>query len=137
MIWIVLAVLLLAIAALLIVAAVLDGAAPVEVDPAGISVDTTVSGVFITGIVTGLLVLGGIAAVLVGIQQVRAHRKEIEYLRQRVAEQDKTARPAGNTQVDPSPDKSTGKDKRDKGEAEMAGTSRREKRRTDRSADVS
>lgn len=136
MVWIVLAVLLLAVAAVLIVTAVVQWGASVEVDVVGLSVDTTVSGVFITGIVTGLLVLGGIAALLVGIQQVRARRKEIEYLRQRVAEQDKTASPLARAQADKSPpaDNST---QADKGEAEIAGSSRRDKRRNDRSADVS
>ncbi len=143
MIWLVLAVLLLAIAAILIVAAVLEGAVPVEIDPAGVSVDTSVSGVFITGIVTGLLVLGGIAAVLVGIQQVRARRREIEYLRQRVAEQDRMARPAGAKQADKAAKASTATQgdptsreatatPSSRGDTETGGSSRREKRRNDR-----
>lgn len=150
MLWILLAVLLLAVAAVLIVTAVVQWSASVEVDIVGINVDTTVAGIFITGLVAGLLVLGGIAALLVGIQQLRARSKEIEYLRQRVAEQDKVARPADALPADPGPaadaspqaDKSTRGNNSapggDKGEADTASTtSRREKRRSDRSAEVS
>lgn len=143
MVWIVLAALLFAIAALLIVTAVLEGAVPVEVDAVGTSLDTTVAGIFITGVVTTLLVLGGIAASLVGIQQMRARRKEIEYLRQRVAEQDRMVRPVSGAQADTAAqgDKSTPTDKAARGEqneAETGGSARREKRRNDRSeADAS
>lgn len=148
MIWILLAVLLLAVAAVLIVTAAVEWSAAVEVDVLGFSAETTLAGVFFTGAVTGLLVLGGVAASLVGIQQVLAHRREIEYLRQRVAEQDRLASIAGtgggatvpqrgkDPQAGKNPQSAEGPDQ-GKGEAAMAGTSRREKRRTDRSADVS
>src|SRR5690606_31002803 len=134
-------------AAVLIVTAAVEWSAAVEVDVRGFSAETTLAGIFFTGTVTGVLVLGGVAASLVGIQHVLAQRMEIEYLRQRVAEQDRLASIAGtggatvpqrgkDPQAGKNPQSAEGPDQ-GKGEAAMAGTSRREKRRTDRSADVS
>lgn len=85
---IVLALLLLTVAILLIVAAVVEGSDPMAVEVFDLDLDTTIWGVFVAGIAAGLIALAGLTALRVGIQQTRARRREIKYLRQKVAEQE-------------------------------------------------
>src|SRR5690606_31009883 len=72
----------------LIVVVVMEGGGSVAVEAFGVSVDTTVWAVFIAGVVTGLLALAGVVALLAEVRRMQARRREIEYLRQKVAEQE-------------------------------------------------
>lgn len=83
-----LAIFLLVVAIALIVAAVLEGGDTVALQVFGVDLDTTVVGVFLAGVLTGLIALAGFAALMIGIRQAQARRKEIEYLRQKVAERE-------------------------------------------------
>lgn len=109
---IVLALLLLAVAALLTVSAVV-GSDSVAVEVLNLDFNTTTLGVFLAGLGTGLIVLVGVALLVVGMRQTRARRREIEYLRQKVAEQNTAAGqsssdeatdgPADQDESDPNP----------------------------------
>lgn len=87
---IILAVLLLALAIFLIVTAVVEGGGAVTVEAFNNEFETTTLGVFLAGVGTGLIVLAGVVVLRVGVRKVQARRREIEYLRQKVAEQDQT-----------------------------------------------
>ncbi len=85
MIMIVVGVLLLAVAAFVIVTAVVTGSDSVPVEVFNVDLQPTTWGVFVAGMVTGFLVLAGVAAFVVGVRQVQARRHEIEELRRKVA----------------------------------------------------
>ncbi|PSL00410.1 hypothetical protein CLV30_11670 [Haloactinopolyspora alba] len=88
MLMILLALLLLAVTVVVVVAVVLDGSGSVAVDVFGLEFDTTVWGVFVAGVVTGLVALAGLAALAAGVRRIRARREEIVQLRRKVAEQE-------------------------------------------------
>jgi uncharacterized membrane protein (DUF106 family) len=96
---IVFAVLLLVVAAVLIVAAVAAGGEAVTTEVFTLGIEAPLWSVFLAGAVTILIAVAGAAALTIGIRQVQAHRKEIEYLRQRVAEQDQAGNPTGSSQA--------------------------------------
>ncbi|NED96230.1 hypothetical protein G1H11_13005 [Phytoactinopolyspora alkaliphila] len=83
-----LAIFLFIVAIALVVAVVLEGGDPVALQVFDASVDTTVIGVFLAGVLTGLIALAGFAVLMIGIRRSQARRKEIEYLRQKVAERE-------------------------------------------------
>ncbi|AYY12178.1 hypothetical protein EF847_05125 [Actinobacteria bacterium YIM 96077] len=91
-----LSVLLLVLALAVIVVVVIEGGDAVTVEAFGTEVDTTVWAVFVAGVVTGLIMLAGVAVALVGVRRAQARRKEIEYLRQKVAEQEGSGPYAGS-----------------------------------------
>lgn len=111
---IVLAVLLLALAGALAIAAVLaTGTATVEV--LDMEFGTSILGVFLAGLATGLITLVAVAALVIGIRQVRARRAEMKYLRQRVAEQDsEPAQPDAGEPAEPRPDSEADGDEPDR-----------------------
>lgn len=90
-----LAVLLLAAATVLTIVVVTQGGDTAAFEVLGRDVDTTVWGVFLAGVVTGLIVLAGIAALGVGVRRWQSRRKEVKDLRQRVAQQEDTEPYAG------------------------------------------
>lgn len=85
MIMILVGALLLVVAAVVVVAAVATGSDAVAVEVFNVDLELTIWGVFVAGVVTGLVVLAGIAALVVGVRQVRARRHEVEELRRKVA----------------------------------------------------
>lgn len=82
-----LALVLLAVAVVLTVVAVL-GSGSVSLEVLNYDLSTTVLGVFLAGVVTGLLVVVGIAVLLSGVRRAKAQRREMRYLRRKVAQQD-------------------------------------------------
>lgn len=80
---------LLAVAAALVVVAVWEGGDALAVEAFGQTADTTIWGVFLAGAVTGMIAVAGIVAMSSGIRRKRDHAREFEYLRQRVAEQER------------------------------------------------
>lgn len=115
---IVLGLLLLAVAVAVIVIVVIEGGAVVELEVFGRSVETQAWGVFVAGVATGFVVLGGIAVLAMGIRRAQARRREIEYLRERVAEREHTASDLGDDE--PAPGNSWGT-----GEGQNSGLGRR------------
>ena len=85
MIMIVVGVLLIAVAIFVIVAAVTAGGDSVAIELVNVDVEPTAWVVFVAGIVTGVIVVAGVAALVVGIRQVQARRREIDELRRKVA----------------------------------------------------
>lgn len=85
MIMIVVGVLLLAVAAVVSVTAVVTGSDSVAVEVFNVDLELTTWGAFVAGVVTGVVVLAGIAALVIGVRQVQARRHEIEELRRKVA----------------------------------------------------
>lgn len=81
--------LLLAVAVALVFVAIWEGGDALGVEAFGLTADTTISGVFLAGVLTGLIALTGVVALSVGVRRKREHNREFEYLRQRVAEQDR------------------------------------------------
>lgn len=80
---------LLVLAAAVVFVAVWEGGDALGVEAFGFSAETTVWAVFLGGVATGLIALSGIVAVSAGVRRKRAHSREFEYLRQRVAKQDR------------------------------------------------
>jgi hypothetical protein len=74
MIMLVLGLLLLAAAIVLIVAVVVKGTDVVAVEVFDVGLDTTIWGVFVGGVATGVIVLAGLAALKLGIQRIRPRR---------------------------------------------------------------
>ncbi|NDL58825.1 hypothetical protein [Phytoactinopolyspora mesophila] len=89
---IVLAVLLLAAVIALIATVVVEGGGTVTIEALGFSVESTVWAVFVGGLAAGLLLVAGLAVLAVGLRQVQERRREIEYLRKKVAEHEKNER---------------------------------------------
>lgn len=85
MIMIVVGALLLAVAAVVSVTAVVTGSDSVAVEVFNVDLELTTWGAFVAGVVTGVVVLAGIAALVIGVRQVQARRHEIEELRRKVA----------------------------------------------------
>ncbi|HEX6232100.1 MAG TPA: hypothetical protein VFZ63_03135 [Jiangellaceae bacterium] len=85
MILIVVAVVLLIVAAGLTVAALVAGRESVTFDVFDQTVSTTVGIVFLAGVIAGLVLLGAIAAAMVGSRRARARRREMRELRHKVA----------------------------------------------------
>lgn len=85
MIMIMVGVLLLAVAIFVIVTAVAAGGDSVAIEVFNVEVEPTAWGVFVAGVVTGVIVLAGVVALVVGIRQVQARLGEIEELRRKVA----------------------------------------------------
>lgn len=90
---ILLALLLIAVAVALVTLAVVEGSASVTVEAFDRSIDTSLSGVFAAGVVTGLIALAGSILFVAGIRRSRARRREIEYLRRKVAQQERDTAP--------------------------------------------
>lgn len=83
-----LAIVLFIVVIVLVVAVVLEGGDPVTLQVFDFSLDTTVVGVFLAGVLTGLVALAAFALLMIGVRRSQARRKEIEYLRQKVAERE-------------------------------------------------
>lgn len=83
--------LLLAVAIGVSVAALVGSSGTLAVEVFDLELDTTISGVFFVGVVTGVIALTGVVAVAGGIRRKRAHSREFEYLRHKVAEQERAA----------------------------------------------
>lgn len=94
MIILVLGLLLLAVAIVLIITAVAASGESVAYDVFGLDFEILAWGVFVAGIITALIAMGGVIALRAGVQQVGSSRKEIEFLRQRVAELEQAESPA-------------------------------------------
>jgi hypothetical protein len=88
LIMIALAIILFLVAISLVIAVVLEGGDPVTLQVFDFTLETTVIGVFLAGVLTGLVALAGLAVLMIGIRRAQARRKEIEYLRQKVAERE-------------------------------------------------
>lgn len=88
---ILLALLLLAVAVFLVAVAIMDGGSTVTLDVFDRTVDTPLWGVFVAGVLTGLIALGGLMMFTAGVRRSRERRREIEYLRRKVAQQDREA----------------------------------------------
>ncbi|PSK97860.1 hypothetical protein CLV30_12116 [Haloactinopolyspora alba] len=88
---ILLALLLLAAVVALVVGVVLDGGESVAFDVFTVGVDTPLWGVFAGGVGTGLVALTGVIALVAGIRRARERRREIEYLRRKVAQHERAA----------------------------------------------
>ena len=82
---IVIAALLVAGAVALAIGAVVAGGDSVAVDAFGLTVDTTLWGVFLAGAVAALALLAALALFSIGTRQVRARRREVKELRRKVA----------------------------------------------------
>lgn len=89
---ILLALLLVAVAGLLVAVALLEGGDAVVVDVFDRQIDTQLWGVFLGGVVAGVILLAGLITLVVGIRRLRARREEIEYLRRKVAQQERADR---------------------------------------------
>ncbi|WP_129668036.1 LapA family protein [Phytoactinopolyspora endophytica] len=85
-----LAILLLAVAIALAVIVVLEGGETVAMDVFGAGFDIPAWGVFLAGAGTGLIALCGLALLLFGIRQVQERRRELEYLRKKVRDQERS-----------------------------------------------
>jgi uncharacterized membrane protein (DUF106 family) len=85
MIMIVVGLLLIAAAIFVIVTAVTAGGNSVAIELVNVDVEPAAWVVFVAGIVTGVIVLAGVAALVLGIRQIQAHNREIEELRRKVA----------------------------------------------------
>ncbi|WP_166352918.1 hypothetical protein [Phytoactinopolyspora limicola] len=90
---IVVAVLVLAAVIALVIAVVVEGGEAVTVEALGSSVHTTVLGVFAAGLVAGLVLVGALALLAFGVRQVQARRREIDYLRKKIAEHERADEP--------------------------------------------
>ena len=88
---IVLALFLLVVATGLAVVAVMDGGSTVSVDVVGVGVESPLWGVFLTGVATGLIALAGLLTLVTGIRRSKERRREIEYLRRKVAQHEREA----------------------------------------------
>jgi hypothetical protein len=95
MIILVLGLLLLAVAVVLIVAAVAGTGDSVSFEVFGLDFEIWAWGVFVAGVVTTLIAVGGVIALRAGVQHIGTSRKEIEFLRQRVAELEQGESQAG------------------------------------------
>jgi hypothetical protein len=91
-IMIVLAVLLLAAVIALIAIVVVEGGGTVAIEALGFSVEPTIWAVFVAGLGAGLLLMAGLAVLAIGARQVQERRREIEYLRKKVAEHERHER---------------------------------------------
>jgi hypothetical protein len=98
MIILVLGLLLLALAVVLIIVAAVGTGDSVAFDVFGLDFEIWAWGVFVAGVVTALIAIGGVAALRVGAQQIGTSRKEIEFLRQTVAELEQGEPQAGRVE---------------------------------------
>ena len=101
----VLAIILLALVAALVVASFIGASEEVVIELANVTVTSSVGGVFVTGVVAGLVALASLVAVKVSISRRRQHQKEVRELRRRA----EMAAPATTT-TSPAvePDRSSG-----------------------------
>lgn len=91
---IVLALLLLALAIALVVVVVVESGYDIPVEVLNVDADAPLWAVFVAGVATGVITLAGVVILAVGIRRSQARAKEIEYLRRRVAAQEKTGEDA-------------------------------------------
>lgn len=88
---IILAVVLLVLVVVLAVLVMLDGGQRISLDLIfGAQLDTTVTVVFVTGIVLGAIALGAVALLRVGLRRDRRHRREVKDLKRRAGEGERT-----------------------------------------------
>ncbi|NEE01532.1 LapA family protein [Phytoactinopolyspora halotolerans] len=87
---IVLAIILLAAAIALVAVVVLEGGETVTMDVFDTAFDIPAWGVFLAGAGAGFVALAGVAMLLFGIRQVQERRRELEYLRKKVREQERS-----------------------------------------------
>ena len=100
----VIALILLALVIVAVVAAVTADAGALSVDIFGRNIDTTVTEVFLAGVLTGLLALAAIVVLRIAMRRSRLRRQEVRELRQR-AERTPAPATAGESRiVDPDDD---------------------------------
>lgn len=88
---IVLGLFLLVVATGLVVVAVMDGGSTASIDVFGAGFESPLWGIFLAGVITGLIALGGLLTLVAGIRRSRDRRREIEYLRRKVAQHEREA----------------------------------------------
>lgn len=91
----VLAIILLALVAVLVVASFVGTSEEVVIEFANVTVTSSVGGVFVTGVVAGLVALASLVALKMSISRHRQHNKEVRELRRRA----EMASPATTTTV--------------------------------------
>ena len=89
----VIALILLAVVIFMVVAAVTGSADAVTIDVFDVSIDTTVTEVFLAGVVTGLIALAGLVLLRIALRHSRLRRQEMRELRRRAEH----ARATGDT----------------------------------------
>jgi len=100
---VVLGLVLVLVAIVAIVAAVLRGDDPTEVDLQWFNVETDVTGVFIAGAITGLLGVLGLGLLAVGLKRDSRKRAEVKELKQRVGRKDPARRKDSTKRSEPTP----------------------------------
>lgn len=78
-----LAIILLAIVAVLVVASFVGTSEQVVIEFANVTITSSVGGVFVTGVIAGLVALASLVALKVSISRRRQHNKEVRELRRR------------------------------------------------------
>jgi len=78
---IVLGVLLLVVVAVVVIAAVVAGDDPAQLNLVGASIDTTVRWIFITGAISLLVFVAGVALLAAGSRRARGRRREVKQLK--------------------------------------------------------
>jgi uncharacterized membrane protein YciS (DUF1049 family) len=91
----VLAIILLALVATMVVASFVGTSEEVVIEFANVTITSSVGGVFVTGVVAGLVALASLVALKVSISRRRQHNKEVRELRRRA----EMAAPATTTTV--------------------------------------
>lgn len=106
----------LALVAVMVVASFLGGTDEVIIEFANVTITTSVGGVFVAGVLAGVVALVSIVALKISIQRLRQRNREVRELRRR-AELAAPARPAADR-----PESDAGQRTREPASAETSAT---------------